>query len=85
MDQPIAVGRSLGGNPRFIDPLSMAERLMELREEVAAEWSEAMQRVPVEHIALRVEEHRAKLESNFVWSMRHVEAPPPPGFVWAEL
>ena len=85
MDQPISVGRSLGGNPRFIDPLSMAERLMELREELALEWSEAMQLVPVEHIALRVEEHRARLEGSVVWSVSRVEALPPPGFVWAEL
>jgi hypothetical protein len=85
MEQPIMVGRSLGGNPRFTDPLSMAERLMELREELALEWSEAMQLVPVEHIALRVDEHRARLEGSVVWSMRRVEAPPPPGFVWAEL
>ena len=90
MDQPISVGKSLGGNPRFIDPPGMAERLMELREELALEWSEAMQLVPVEHIALRVEEHRARLEGSVVWSVSrpfppHVEALPPAGFVWAEL
>lgn len=91
MDQPISVGKSLGGNPRFIDPVGMAERLMELREELALEWSEAMQLVPVEHIALRVEEHRARLEGSVVWSVKsrpfppRVEALPPAGFVWAEL
>lgn len=90
MDQPVSVGKSLGGNPRFIDPVGMAERLMELREEVALEWSEAMQLVPVEHIALRVEEHRARLEGSVVWSVSRpypprVEALPPAGFVWAEL
>eukprot|EP00967_Tisochrysis_lutea_P036154 scaffold43469_cov34-Tisochrysis_lutea.AAC.4 len=31
MEQPLLVGTSLGGNPRFTDPLALAERLLELR------------------------------------------------------
>jgi hypothetical protein len=85
MDQPVKVSKSLGGKPRFVDPLSMAERLMDLREELALEWSEAMQHVPAEHVLLRVEEHRAKLEGAIVPTLRsRVESPPPPGFAWAE-
>lgn len=89
-EQPVSVGKSLGGNPRFIDPVGMAYRLMDLREAVALEWTEAMKLVPVEHVALRVEEHRARLEVSVVWSATHpprvmVEPPPPAGFVWAKL
>lgn len=93
MEQPVSVSTSLGGNPRFLDPLSLAERLMDLREELALEWSEAMQHVPAEHIALCVEEHRAKLEGAILESILQgavkpafplAQAPPPAGFVWAD-
>jgi hypothetical protein len=31
MEQPMLIGTTLGGNPRFTDPLALADRLLELR------------------------------------------------------
>ena len=52
MAQPVAVGMSLGGNPRFNDPLALADRLLEIRAEVATEWGSQMEQIPNEHLSL---------------------------------
>jgi len=50
MDQPVCVGTSLGGNARFTDPLALADRLLDLRVEMAEDWIEALRRVPEEQV-----------------------------------
>ena len=62
MEQPVSMGTTLGGNARFLDPLGLAERLLDLREEVSMEWAGMMAAVPSEHEQLHVEQQRAKLE-----------------------
>jgi len=51
MDKPISLSKSLGGNPVFIDPLALAERLMELRAAIALEWRALLSEIPNDHLA----------------------------------
>jgi hypothetical protein len=61
MAQPVSVGVSLGGRPRFVDPLGLAERLMDLREAVATDIATAMEQVPEDHEKLRLETTKVRL------------------------
>jgi len=60
MEQPVSVSASLGGNLRYLDPVDLAERVMDLRVEIGEEWAEILAEVPDGH--LRV--NRIRLECN---------------------
>lgn len=62
MAQPVAVSTSPGGNARFLDPLALADQLMELRLEIADEWADALLLTPSNHMDLQVEEAREQLQ-----------------------
>ncbi|KAL3904604.1 MAG: hypothetical protein SGPRY_011224 [Prymnesium sp.] len=51
MAQPVSVSTSPGGNARFLDPLMFAERVLDIRAEIALEWAEILQEVKIVLIA----------------------------------
>jgi len=97
MAQPISVGTSPGGQPRFLDPLALGEQILDLREEIAEEWAEALSEMPEYHLRLarmRLEERerepelvtaerREPRELERVRPLRiSLDGLPPRGFVW---
>ena len=52
MAEPLALSTSPGGQPRFLDPLQLADRLLELRADIADDWVDALEQVPSDHVEL---------------------------------
>lgn len=52
MNQPVSVRKSPRGKPQFIDPLGLADRLLELRAELSSDWIEELRQVPNHHLGL---------------------------------
>jgi len=86
MAQPVSVGTSPGGNARFLDPLALAERVLDLRIEIADEWTEALEAVPDGHLRLarlRLEAREVQQEQEAIALARMGEAPK--GFEWGGI
>jgi hypothetical protein len=52
----MSLSTSPRGTARFLDPVALGERLMDLRLEVARDWVETLEEVPADYLAL--EGHR---------------------------
>lgn len=52
MNQPVSVRKSPRGTPQFIDPLGLADRLLELRAELSHDWMKELRQVPNHHLGL---------------------------------
>jgi len=61
MNAPLSICESSGDpdSAKFIDPLALAERLLDVRQQTAVEWREVLADVPSDHIEL----HRARLQA----------------------
>lgn len=50
--QPVSMGVAKDGSTRFLDPLALAEEMLQLRARIADEWVAACEAAPSEHLEL---------------------------------